>query len=180
MHSKIYLLLFSMTLPLFGYAQDCTDYHQYHCLYGDYSFFYSRQSKSALFRPGQTSDSIVLGLISFTATPPRVTVASSIGLVFIIESGNAFISATSFFRTSFCNRPAGSSSPQPVLLHKKIESLFGTNSIRILITFFFGFAFHTIRFHIHPPYVLKYFSILTSASQYLYLSPLGHKNVLLL
>ena len=37
-------------------AQDCTDYHQYHCLYGDYTFFYSRQSKSALFKRGQTSE----------------------------------------------------------------------------------------------------------------------------
>jgi hypothetical protein len=37
-------------------AQDCTDYHQYHCPYGDYTFFYSRQSKSALFRQGQTSE----------------------------------------------------------------------------------------------------------------------------
>lgn len=38
------------------YAQDCTDYHQYHCPYGDYTFFYSRQSKSMLFHPGQTSE----------------------------------------------------------------------------------------------------------------------------
>jgi hypothetical protein len=37
-------------------AQDCTDYHQYHCIYGDYTFFYSRQSKSALFRKGQSSE----------------------------------------------------------------------------------------------------------------------------
>jgi hypothetical protein len=37
-------------------AQDCTDYHQYHCMYGDFTFYYSKQSKSALFRPGQTSE----------------------------------------------------------------------------------------------------------------------------
>lgn len=37
-------------------AQDCTDYHQFHCPYGDYTFFYSRQSKSALFKQGQTSE----------------------------------------------------------------------------------------------------------------------------
>jgi hypothetical protein len=43
-------------LPLLSFAQDCTDYHQYHCLYADYTFFYSKQSKSALFRPGQTSE----------------------------------------------------------------------------------------------------------------------------
>ncbi len=38
------------------YAQDCTGYHQYHCTYADYTFFYSRQSKSALFKRGQTSE----------------------------------------------------------------------------------------------------------------------------
>ncbi|HBH49092.1 MAG TPA: hypothetical protein DDX98_10650 [Bacteroidales bacterium] len=38
------------------YAQDCTGYHQYHCIYADYTFFYSRQSKSALFQQGQTSE----------------------------------------------------------------------------------------------------------------------------
>ena len=42
--------------PMFSYAQDCTDYHQYHCIYADYTFFYSRQSKSALFKRGQTSE----------------------------------------------------------------------------------------------------------------------------
>ncbi|MBN1952053.1 MAG: hypothetical protein JW801_12700 [Bacteroidales bacterium] len=37
-------------------GQDCTDYHKYHCLYGDYTFYYSRQSKSALFKSGQTKE----------------------------------------------------------------------------------------------------------------------------
>jgi hypothetical protein len=46
------LFLFSLT----AFAQDCTDYHQYHCLYSDYTFFYSKQSKSALFKQGQTSE----------------------------------------------------------------------------------------------------------------------------
>ena len=41
-------------LPLTG--QDCTGYHQYHCIYADYTFFYSRQSKSALMHRGQTSE----------------------------------------------------------------------------------------------------------------------------
>ena len=53
--------LISIFLPLLFvstviYSQDCTGYHEYHCLYGDYTFFYSRQSKSALFQHGQTSD----------------------------------------------------------------------------------------------------------------------------
>lgn len=38
------------------YSQDCTDYHQYHCLFADFTFFYSRQSKSSLFKPGQSKD----------------------------------------------------------------------------------------------------------------------------
>lgn len=52
-----YILTFALIslAPLLP-AQDCTDYHEYHCLYGDYTFFYSRQSKSALFQRGQTSE----------------------------------------------------------------------------------------------------------------------------
>jgi hypothetical protein len=55
---KIILILFIalLAVPVLTLGQDCTDYHQYHCLYADYTFFYSRQSKSALFRPGQTSE----------------------------------------------------------------------------------------------------------------------------
>ena len=51
-----YLLIFILLIPLQAYSQDCTDYHQYHCPYGDYTFFYSRQSKSMLFSKGQTSE----------------------------------------------------------------------------------------------------------------------------
>ncbi|MBN2350521.1 MAG: hypothetical protein JXJ22_16915 [Bacteroidales bacterium] len=51
--------LFALGLGLFFTlsisGQDCTDYHQFHCTYGDYTFYYSRQSKSALFARGQTS-----------------------------------------------------------------------------------------------------------------------------
>jgi len=43
-------------LAIYSFAQDCTEYHQFHCLYADYTYFYSRQSKSALFRKGQTSE----------------------------------------------------------------------------------------------------------------------------
>jgi len=55
---KIILILFALMLLAPGalYSQDCTDYHQYHCVYADYTFFYSRQSKSALFKPGQSSE----------------------------------------------------------------------------------------------------------------------------
>jgi hypothetical protein len=55
---KIIIVLITtfFSLPVISLAQDCTGYHQYHCLYADYTFFYSRQSKSALFKPGQTSE----------------------------------------------------------------------------------------------------------------------------
>ena len=58
MKKTIQIILFvSLILsPIFSFAQDCTDYHQYHCIYADYTFFYSRQSKSALFKRGQTSE----------------------------------------------------------------------------------------------------------------------------
>ena len=46
----------TIILTIRSFTQDCTGYHQYHCLYGDYTFFYSRQSKSDLFRRGQTSE----------------------------------------------------------------------------------------------------------------------------
>jgi hypothetical protein len=49
-------LLVTLTTFLSLSAQDCTGYHQYHCVYADYTFFYSRQSKSALFSRGQTSE----------------------------------------------------------------------------------------------------------------------------
>ena len=48
------LLLFCIWAICFG--QDCTEFHQYHCSYADYTFFYSRQSKSIQFRKGQSSD----------------------------------------------------------------------------------------------------------------------------
>lgn len=53
---KILLLFLIVFTGLSVYSQDCTGYHQYHCTYADYTFFYSRQSKSALFKRGQTSE----------------------------------------------------------------------------------------------------------------------------
>lgn len=54
---KRILIIILMTVSLMPLlkAQDCVDYHQYHCVYTDYTFFYSRQSKSTLFHRGQTS-----------------------------------------------------------------------------------------------------------------------------
>lgn len=55
MKRLLLLFLVSYVLGFEVEAQDCTDYHQYHCVYSDYTFFYSRQSKSTLFQRGQTS-----------------------------------------------------------------------------------------------------------------------------
>jgi len=53
---RIFNVLPFLLFPLWVSAQDCTDYHQYHCLYSDYTFFYSKQSKSSLFQPGQVNE----------------------------------------------------------------------------------------------------------------------------
>lgn len=56
LYSYLLLLFILFLKPAYIFAQDCTDYHQYHCLYADYTFFYSKQSKSALFKQGQVSE----------------------------------------------------------------------------------------------------------------------------
>jgi len=59
MKHKVLILLFILSGLAFGqglFAQDCTDYHQFHCPYADYTYYYSRQSKSALFERGQVSE----------------------------------------------------------------------------------------------------------------------------
>ena len=72
-------LLFIILIILFvsqaseSFAQDCTDYHQYHCLYADYTYFYSRQSKSALFRKGQTSE---LKIVAYSGEDYYVSVCA--------------------------------------------------------------------------------------------------------
>ncbi len=54
---KILNIIYLVVLfPMLTYSQDCTDYHQYHCPYADYTFFYSRQSTSMLFTKGHTSE----------------------------------------------------------------------------------------------------------------------------
>jgi len=53
---KIYIIIFLSFTVQFLSAQDCTDYHEFHCLFGDYTFFYSKQSKSMLMRPGQKAE----------------------------------------------------------------------------------------------------------------------------
>ncbi len=50
------LSVFILFIPTILFGQDCTDYHKFHCPYGDYTYFESRQSKSLLFSRGQTSE----------------------------------------------------------------------------------------------------------------------------
>ncbi len=46
--------LFVLSVPVVM-SQDCTGFHEYHCRYADYTFFYSKQSKSTLMAHGQTT-----------------------------------------------------------------------------------------------------------------------------
>jgi hypothetical protein len=75
MKKSIQIILFASLVFLsdFSFAQDCTDYHQYHCIYADYTFFYSRQSKSALFRRGQTSE---LKIVAYSGEDYYVSVCA--------------------------------------------------------------------------------------------------------
>ncbi len=71
-HYIVFIITFFLSLT-FSSAQDCTDYHQYHCLYADYTFFYSKQSKSALFRQGQTSE---LKIIAYSGEDYYISVCA--------------------------------------------------------------------------------------------------------
>lgn len=53
---KYLFLLVFLTTPLFVQGQNCTNYHIDHCRWADRSFLYSRQSRSALFTAGMTSE----------------------------------------------------------------------------------------------------------------------------
>lgn len=53
---KYTILLFFITLSYISYGQDCTEYHITNCRWADRSFLYSRQSKSAGFKPGMSSE----------------------------------------------------------------------------------------------------------------------------
>jgi hypothetical protein len=72
---NIILILFALIVftPVVSNAQDCTDYHQYHCMYADYTFFYSRQSKSALFKQGQSSE---LKIVAYTGEDYYIAVCA--------------------------------------------------------------------------------------------------------
>jgi hypothetical protein len=48
----IFLLFFSVHIS----SQDCFYYHEYFCKFPNSSYFYSGQSRSALFAPGMTSE----------------------------------------------------------------------------------------------------------------------------
>jgi len=58
MKDKFKILIFTILLfiPIFAFSQDCTRYHIEHCRWADRTFLYSRQSKSALFKKGMSSE----------------------------------------------------------------------------------------------------------------------------
>lgn len=51
----VFLSLFLFLTPRVT-SQDCTEYHEFNCTFADWTYFYSRQSKSALFKRGQISE----------------------------------------------------------------------------------------------------------------------------
>jgi hypothetical protein len=67
------LLIFIFFVPVWINSQDCTDYHQYHCMYADYTFFYSRQSKSTLFKAGQSTE---IKIVAYTGEDYYVAVCA--------------------------------------------------------------------------------------------------------
>jgi len=59
---KTYKIVFLISFTLFSFvaiSQDCTNYHSEKCKWADDSFLYSRQSKSALFTPGMSSEFVI-------------------------------------------------------------------------------------------------------------------------
>lgn len=70
---KIYILFVLFGFYFHANAQDCTGYHQYHCVYSDYTYFYSRQSKSALFSKGQSSE---MGFVAYAGEEYYINVCA--------------------------------------------------------------------------------------------------------
>ena len=59
---KAYKIVFLVSFTLISFAalsQNCTNYHSEKCRWADDSFLYSRQSKSALYTPGMTSEFVI-------------------------------------------------------------------------------------------------------------------------
>jgi len=59
---KTYKIVFLISFTLFSFiaiSQDCTNFHSEKCRWADDSFLYSRQSKSALFTPGMSSEFVI-------------------------------------------------------------------------------------------------------------------------
>ncbi|SRR6056297_1070998 len=52
---KILITFTFLLLSSTGISQNCTNYHIDNCRWADRTFLYSRQSRSALFKPGMTS-----------------------------------------------------------------------------------------------------------------------------
>src|SRR6056297_2343838 len=55
MKIKLFYITLFLILGFTSHAQNCKNYHVENCRWGDRSYFYSRQSRSALFAPGTTS-----------------------------------------------------------------------------------------------------------------------------
>lgn len=55
-YSRYILIILFLIQALYSFGQNCTEYHIDHCRWADRSFLYSRQSKSAAFKPGMKSE----------------------------------------------------------------------------------------------------------------------------
>ncbi|MBI9053095.1 MAG: hypothetical protein JEY96_04725 [Bacteroidales bacterium] len=59
---KTYKIVFLISFTLFSFvalSQNCVNYHSEECRWADDSFLYSRQSKSAMFTPGMSSEFVI-------------------------------------------------------------------------------------------------------------------------
>jgi len=56
---KVLLAIVFSISAFLTYGQNCPEYHIDNCRWADESFLYSRQSKSALFTPGMTSEFVI-------------------------------------------------------------------------------------------------------------------------
>lgn len=56
---KFVFIVFLLSFSFSVLAQECVNYHSDNCRWADDTFLYSRQSKSALFTPGMSSEFVI-------------------------------------------------------------------------------------------------------------------------
>jgi hypothetical protein len=56
---KFVFVVFFLSFSFMAIGQDCVNFHSENCRWADNTFLYSRQSKSALFTPGMSSEFVI-------------------------------------------------------------------------------------------------------------------------